>query len=78
MIKLNIPIIKKILGECGLLGANRKESIDPEILRTMKYWEDCFVVDEKLTGSEQKEADSALRQLITDISVDSGIPAIPN
>jgi hypothetical protein len=76
MIKLNIPIIKKILDECGLLGANKQERIDPNALKTMKYWDDCFVVDEKLTGAEKKEADAALRELITDISGDGGIPAI--
>jgi len=76
MIKLNIPIIKKILDECGLLGASKGERIDPDMLKSMKYWEDCFVVDEKLTGAEKKEADAALRELITDISGDSGIPAL--
>jgi hypothetical protein len=76
MIKLNIPIIKKILDECGLLGASKGERIDPDMLKSMKYWEDCFVVDEMLAGTEKKEADAALRELITDISGDGGIPAL--
>jgi hypothetical protein len=46
MIKLNIPIIKKILDECGLLGASKGKRIDPDMLKTMKYREDRFVVDE--------------------------------
>ncbi len=76
MIKLNIPIIKKILGDCGLLGANQDERIDPDMLAGMKYWEECFVLNEELKGYERRKANEKLRDLIVEISGDSGIPAI--